>query len=126
MRLQQAIGKLAQLRHGESDAGQLQLKQEQWQAKQKEAAAKAWSFQKLFPIHAALLQHGLHSVMECASPGTQAVVLQTLERLTRKRPEGVPATAPKPAQPIKPFQGNSSHGKSADQTESDRIKPNQT
>jgi len=126
MRLKEAIGKLAQLRHEESDAGQLRLKQDQWQVRQKEAEAKARASQKFFPIHAALLQHGLHGLMSNSTPGAQAAVLLTLERLTKKRSVGEPVAATETTNPIKPIQGKSRDGTPFNQTQSDRIKPNQT
>jgi len=110
---------LAQLRREEANAGRLELEREQWVAKRKESERKAFSGQTLVPVWAALMQFNFHELVTVAGPGAQAVVVETLDRLEKKRRASPPA-------PFKPFQGKSSHPTPANQCESDQIKPNHT
>jgi hypothetical protein len=128
-RLQEIVGKLAQLRREESNAGQLELKRERWEAEQKAAEERKESNIVLFPLRAFTLHQLFYRVVADSSPGAQAAAMQCLDRLLPRKPSGssnLGQAAAHPAPPIKAVQGNSRPAAAPDQTESNPVKPNPT
>ncbi len=128
-RLQEIVGKLAQLRREESNAGQLELKRERWEAERKKAEPTKQSHDPILRIDAFLLHQALYRLVAEAPPGAQAAAMRCLDRLFPQKPSDASSQAhpdARSAPPIKPVQGCSRHASVANQTGSNPIKPNQT
>ncbi len=125
--VEQAVGKLAQLRREESSGERVRLIRERWQAEQNQAEAKGNAAHALFPVQAAMLHQAFVGMLAASSPEIQMGTTRVLETLMEKRKKHQSAAIP-PAEKagstrFEPVQGKSSNAGAAYQTKSDPIQP---